>query len=176
MHHAHLVLARDALEQLELEQVVFVPAAVSPHKLQGTAAPAEARLAMLHAAVKDEPRFCVDDLELRRPPPSFTIDTIQEMKRRYGDAELYYLLGNDNVPRLNTWHRFEELMTLVQFVVLDRAETAVDYPFVTVRRQISISATEIRRRAAAREPICYLVPRAVEQVIRDRGLYQGGER
>lgn len=172
VHHAHLILAREALEQLQLEQVVFVPAAVSPHKLQGTAAPADARLAMLHAAVAGEPRFCVDDLEMQRPSPSFAIDTALEMQRRYANSELFYLLGNDNVPALRTWHRFEELRAIVQFVVLDRVGTAADHSFSTVRRHLNISATEIRERIRNGAPISYFVPAAVERIIRERALYQ----
>lgn len=120
IHNAHLILAREALEQLELDRLVFVPAAASPHKLEQTAAHPDVRLQMLRAAVEGEPRFEVDDVELRRPPPSFTIETVEELRRREPQADIFYLVGSDNLPRLATWHRFDDLQKLVRFVVLAR--------------------------------------------------------
>jgi len=172
IHHAHLILAREALEELELERVIFVPAAISPHKLGTQPTQADARLEMIYAAVEGEACFEVDDLELHRPPPSFTIDTIEEYRRRIPGGEFFYFIGSDNVARLDTWHRFDELRRLVQFVILHRGMAPVrcDLPMIT--RHIDISATEIRNRVATGRSVRYLVPRAVEEIIRSRGLYQ----
>src|SRR5215468_509211 len=82
VHHAHLILARDALETLGLDEVIFVPAAISPLKKAAPVASGELRLAMLRAAIKGEPKFEVDECELLRPPPSYTIDTVEEIRRR----------------------------------------------------------------------------------------------
>ena len=172
IHVAHLILAREALEQLELERVVFVPAAVSPHKLGTQAAPAALRLEMLRAAVEGETQFDVDGLELHRPAPSYTIDTIEEFRRTNRNAEMFYLVGSDNLPRLGTWHRFEELSRLVRFVILARDSEEIDERYTTIRRLIDVSATEIRNRVATGRSIRYLVPPAVEEIIRREQLYK----
>jgi nicotinate-nucleotide adenylyltransferase len=172
IHNAHLILAREALEQLRLERVVFVPAAVSPHKLDQASAPAAVRLEMLRAAVEGEPAFEVDDLELQRAAPSFTIDTIEELHRREHATEIYYLVGSDNLPRLDTWHRFEDLQRLVQFVILARDAQPIDPGYTTIRRLIDVSATEIRNRVASGRSIRYLVPPSVEEIIAREQLYK----
>jgi nicotinate-nucleotide adenylyltransferase len=171
IHHGHLILAREALEQLELETVIFVPAAASPFK-EAPSAPAEARLRMLRAAIEAVPSFRIDDCDLRRPPPSYTFDTMQEIRAREGDASYYYLVGEDNVAGLSRWHRFTELRELVQFVVLDRSGTAAAHSYPMVRRKIDISATDIRKRVASGRAIRYLVPREVEEIIREANLYR----
>ena len=176
IHNAHLILAREALERLGLERVIFVPAAASPHKLDQTCAPAAARADMLRAAIADEPQFELDELELNRPPPSYTVDTIEELHRRDATAEISYLLGSDNLPRLHTWHRFNDLAKLVRFVVLERGEMPAASQFTTIRRLVDISATDIRNRVAAGRSVRYLVPSAVEEIIRRRALYQEPHR
>jgi nicotinate-nucleotide adenylyltransferase len=171
IHHAHLILAREACEQLGLEKIIFVPAAVSPFK-GPPAAPSETRWLMLRAAVQGEPAFTVDDCELRRPPPSYAIDTVQDIQGRESGAEIYYLIGQDNVPTLGKWHRFAELKELARFVVLDRAGMEAKHPYEVVHRKIDISATEIRNRVASGRSIRYLVPTAVEEIIRQGSLYR----
>jgi nicotinate-nucleotide adenylyltransferase len=171
VHHAHLILARDALETLGLDQVIFVPAAISPLKKAAPVASGESRLAMLRAAIKGEPKFALDDCELRRPPPSYTIDTVEEVRRRNGNAVIYCLIGEDNVGRLTKWHRFTELKKKVQFVVLDRTGQRPTHPYPIIDRKFDVSATEIRRRVASGRSIHYLVPPAVEKIIRREKLY-----
>lgn len=175
IHHAHLLLARDALEQLGIDKVVFIPAAQSPHKLARLPAPADARLQMVHAAVAGEEHFKVDDSELHRTGPSFTIDTVEAWRARLPAAELYYLVGDDNLRELHTWRRFEELRTLVQFVVFGRSGSAAHEHagFPRLTRHVDISATEIRERVARGRSIRYLVPDAVLAIIEARGLYRG---
>jgi nicotinate-nucleotide adenylyltransferase len=172
IHHAHLILAREAREQLGLEKVIFVPAAVSPFK-DLPAASAEMRLSMLQTAVEDETGLVVDDCELRRQPPSYSIDTVEEIRKREGtETEFYYLVGEDNVSELGRWHRFAELEKMVRFVVLDRTGTKVTHSYQTVTRKIDISATEIRKRVASARSIRYFVPSAVEEIIRRGNLYR----
>lgn len=172
IHHGHLILAREALEQLRLEKVVFVPAAVSPHKLDRTPAPAAVRLEMLRAALAGEPRFSFDELELQRPPPSFTIDTVEEFRRREPEVQMFYFIGSDNLTALDTWHRITDLRLLVSFVVLERGLAQPSNGYKTVTRRIEISATDIRNRVASSRSIRYLVPAAVEEIIIRRELYQ----
>ena len=172
IHHGHLILAREAIEVLDLETVIFVPAAASPHKLDQELAAPDARLEMVRAAIENEPGFGVDSIELQRPPPSYAVETIEAFRQRERDAELFYLIGEDNVDRLTTWHRFAELSEMVQFVVLDRSRVKTKHPYRTVRRQLDISATNIRKRVATGHSIRYLVPPAVEEIIHARQLYR----
>jgi nicotinate-nucleotide adenylyltransferase len=174
VHHGHLVLARDALEELRLDQVIFVPANLSPHKLATSPAPASVRLEMLAAAIAGEPGLALDDSELDFTGPSFTIDTVERVRATHPDAHIYYLIGGDNLRELHTWRRIDDLRRLVEFVVFGRGETAPVAPdqFRTLARRIDISATEIRRRVARGESIRYLVPEPVRSIIAAHHLYQ----
>src|SRR6266853_1833443 len=100
IHHGHLILARDAIEQLALDRVIFIPAALSPHKLATSPAPAEARRGMVSAAIADEPRFEMDDSEIHRTGPSFTIETVEHMLAVHPHAELFYFIVSDNLAAL----------------------------------------------------------------------------
>ena len=172
VHHAHLILARQAIETLGLSKVILVPASISPLKKAAPVANGEVRLAMLQAAIKGEPEFEVDDCELLRPPPSYTIDTVEEIRRRESDATIYCLIGEDNVEQLPRWHRFSELEKMVRFMVLDRSGKQPSHPYQLIHRRIDISATEIRRRVAQNESIRYLVPDSVEEIIQREKLYR----
>jgi nicotinate-nucleotide adenylyltransferase len=171
IHHAHLILAREALELLHLEKIIFIPAAVSPFKGIPTAS-AEIRLSMLKAAIKGEDRFSVDDCELRRDPPSYTIDTVKEIRQREEKARIYCLIGSDNLAGLRKWHRFNELEKVVQFIVLDRTGGQIKHSFPVIGRKLDISATDIRKRVALGLSIRYLVPPAVEKIIGQGKLYR----
>jgi nicotinate-nucleotide adenylyltransferase len=172
VHHAHLILAREAIETLGLEKVILVPAAISPLKKAAAIASGEVRLAMLRAAIKGEQEFEVDECELQRAPPSYTIDTVEEIRRRERDAAIYCLIGEDNVEQLTRWQRFAELEKMVQFVVLDRSGRQPSHPYQLIHRRIDISATEIRRRVAQHESIRYLVPESVREIIQREKLYR----
>ena len=172
IHHGHLILALDALEKLQLETVIFVPAAISPHKLGREPTSPAIRLEMLRAAIEGEALFSFDAMELERPPPSYAVETIEVLRQREPAAEFFFLIGEDNVARLSTWHRFPELSKMVQFVVLDRSGLRTGHPYPAIRRHLDISATDIRNRVASRRSIRYLVPRAVETIIRERQLYR----
>ena len=172
VHHAHLILAREAIETLGLDKVILVPAAISPLKKTAPVASGELRLAMLQAAVKGEPEFEVDECELLRPPPSYTIDTIEQIRRRECDATIYCLIGEDNVDQLPRWHRFAELEKMVFFVVLDRTGMQPSHSYRLIHRRIDISATEIRGRVAQHQSVRYLVPDSVEEIIVRNKLYR----
>ena len=165
VHHGHLLLARDAVEQLGLDRLIFVPAAVSPHKLAAVpGADGARRLAMLRAAVAGEERFAVDPCELERAGPSYTVDTLLDLRRRLpAGCALFYLLGEDNLSLLDTWHRAAELRALATFVVFRRASKpsapAVGTEgFPVLARRVDLSASEIRNRVAAGLSIRYFVP------------------
>lgn len=172
IHHGHLILARDAVETLQLDRLIFLPAAISPHKLDRRQTAPEVRLEMVRAAVEGEMRFAVDAMELERPSPSYAIDSVETLRQRDPGAQFFYFIGEDNVPRLPTWHRFPELSKMVQFVVLDRSGQDAVHPYPAIRRHLDISATDIRKRVASGQSIRYLVPPAVEEIIRQRQLYR----
>ena len=172
IHSAHLILAREAIETLGLHTIILIPAAISPLKKSAPVASGEVRLEMLQAAIKGEPGFEVNECELLRPPPSYTIDTVQEILRPECDVCLYCLIGEDNVEQLPRWHRFSELEKIVRFVVLDRSGKQPSHSYQLIHRRIDISATEIRRRVARNESIRYLVPDSVNEIIQREKLYR----
>ena len=171
IHHGHLIVAREALERLGTDEVIFIPARVSPLRKTAPFARDEIRLLMIQAAIEREPGFIVDDCELRRPPPSYTIDTVEQIRRLKGDATIYCLIGEDNVGKLTKWRRFADLEKMVRFVVLDRTGEQPSHVYPVIRRKIDISATEIRKRVATGRSIRYFVPPAVEEIIRREKLY-----
>ena len=127
---------------------------------------------MVRAAIEGEPSFAVDSLELERASPSYAFDSVTTLRQRESSAEFIFLVGEDNVARLSSWHRFTELQKLVQFVVLDRSGLKSEHAYPAIRRHVDISATDIRNRVARGQSIRYLVPPAVEQIIRERQLYR----
>lgn len=172
IHHGHLILAREALETLGLDRIVFIPNTISPHKTDYVAAPAEQRHAMVAAAIAGEPGFAVDDHEIRRDGISYTIDTLLHFKERWPDAEFFYLIGKDNLRELHTWRRIDEITLLAQLVVLSRSEPDAVHPYLTLSRRVDVSATEIRARVANGKSIRYLVPESVRTIIEQNQLYR----
>jgi nicotinate-nucleotide adenylyltransferase len=171
IHHGHLILARDAMELMNLDCVVFLPAAISPHKLATEPSPAEVRRAMVAAAVEGEPRFLVDDRELHREGPSYTVDTVHEFRRELPEAHLVYLIGTDHLPKLHTWHRINDLRGQVEFAVFGRGDGPAPEGVRQLPRRLDISATEIRERVARGASIRYLVPEPVRLLIEHHRLY-----
>src|SRR2546430_12177511 len=139
VHHGHLILAREACEALNLEKVILVPAAVSPFKERAAAASGDMRLKMLQAAIESEEGFAIDDCELRRPPPSWTIDTVLEIRKRGTDSEIYLLIGEDNVAALDRWRRVVEFKKKVRFVELGRAGSQTRRTLEVVLRKFDFS-------------------------------------
>ncbi|RFC41989.1 MAG: nicotinate-nucleotide adenylyltransferase [Verrucomicrobia bacterium] len=177
VHHGHLLLAQDALEQLELDRLVFIPAGINPHKLHATPkADGLQRLRMLEAAVAGEERLAVDALEIYREGPSYTVDTVESLQERWPAARLFLLLGEDNLPKLHTWHRIERLNQLVEFVCFGRSTEEKFVPAfpgkLRLSRRVDISSTEIRQRIAAGLSIRYLVPESVRAFIYAHAIYQ----
>ncbi len=172
IHHGHLILARQALESLGLDRVLFIPAGISPHKLDRPPAPADLRCQMVAASVRDEPGLGWDDCEIRREGPSFAIDTVREMAVRFPGAEIFYFIGEDNLAALHTWKDIAELRTLVKFVVMSRGGTSGSPGFPVISRQIDISSTDIRNRIARGLSVRYLLPEAACEIITHHRLYR----
>lgn len=183
IHNAHLQCAQTAAEKLGYEQVVLIPSAQPPHK-PGDAdlAPAEHRLGMVRAAVEGSKLFIVNDLELHRDGPSYTLITARQLKAE-GWPEVHWLIGADMLNDLPHWHQAEQLLKEVHFVVMARPGCVLAWDrlppaFQVLRRnvvqvpQLDISATDIRRRVREGLPIDHLVPPAVARYIAEHGLYQ----
>lgn len=183
IHNAHLRCAVAAMTAKGFDRVVLIPSAQPPHKPGATdLAGAEDRLAMCRAAVAGDPRFAVDDLELCRSGPSYTIDTARELKRR-GWPSVSWMIGADMLLSLPKWHQAEALIHEVNFVVVARPGWMLDWSqlpeaFRLLQANVveaplmDVSATEIRRRVKAGESIADLTPPAVVRYIADRGLYR----
>ncbi len=180
-HLGHLIVAQDACSALRLDGVLFVLAASPPHKQGRAHTPAAVRLEMLDAATAGDPRLRTSDVELRRDGPSYTVDTLRQLAADNPAAELFLLIGADQAREFGTWREPDEIARLATVVALSREGEAAppepDRPWMRwlpVTR-IDISATDIRRRVAAGEPIRYLVPSAVDTIIRREGLYRTTE-
>jgi len=176
-HLGHLVAASDACAALALDRLLWVPSAVHPFKAGRVRTPPELRLEMVRAAIAGDPRFAADDLELRRGGPSYTVDTLRELRARHPQAELFFLTGADNLAELPAWREPDEVVRLARLVVVTREGGRLppdaDFPAREVRvTRVDVSSTEVRRRAAAGETIRYLVPDAVRALIERHGLYR----
>lgn len=176
-HLGHLVAASDAAVALELDRVLWIPAAVHPFKLGAVAASPEARLEMVRAAVEGDERFEACDLELRRQGPSYTVTTLRELHARHPGAELFFLTGADNLRELPQWREPDEVVRLARLVVVSRRGEGVPagLPYAAVAvpvTRVDVSSTEVRRRIAAGQTVRYLVPDAVRETIARLGLYR----
>jgi nicotinate-nucleotide adenylyltransferase len=184
IHHGHLLCARAAAENLGFDRIVLFPSAQPPHK-PGIVdlASAEHRLAMCRLAAQDQPElFEVNDLELHRATPSYTIDTAQILKAQ-GWPKVSWLIGADMLLYLPQWHRAEELVEAVDFVILARPGWTLDWsglPALFRRLEknvvsaplIDISATQIRQRVKEGRSIAWMTPSSVAEYIQLNRLYR----
>ena len=176
VHHGHLIAADRAAEALGLARVLFIPCATQPLKPAGPVASAEQREAMLALALAGHPRFLLDVLELSRPGPSYTVDTLRALRRREPRARFVLILGADAAAELPRWRAVDEVARLAEIAVLTRpgvsevASALVTH--VVATPAIEISASEIRARCLAGKSIRYLVPDAVADYITRHKLYQ----
>lgn len=182
----HLVCAQDALAQLELDAVVLVPARVPPHKEVPADPGAEVRLALCEAAVAKDERLGVSRIELDRPGPSYTVDTLRAIHATSPGDELTFIVGGDMAASLPEWREPDALLELATLAVAERAEirrAEILRQLRGLRRvgdrvrffsmpRIDVSSTDIRARVRAGRPIRYLVPDDVARLIGARGLYQ----
>jgi nicotinate-nucleotide adenylyltransferase len=179
VHNAHLALARSALDALALDAVYWIPAGLAWQK-GGAVASAMQRAAMVDLAIAGEPRFALERCEIEREGASYTIDTVEALRRREPDTCWWLVLGQDQLARLPTWHRWRELVAQVRLGVAERAGDAVRAPaeLGAVALQpvplppLAISSSDIRARLAAGRDIASLVPAAVASYIAEHGLYR----
>jgi nicotinate-nucleotide adenylyltransferase len=183
VHVGHVLLAREALETLSLDEVRLIPAARNPFKTLAGQAPAEDRLEMLKLAVEGEPGFVVDPRELSREGPSYTVDTLRELTAEFPRARFFLIIGQDQLTALERWREIEEILRLATPVVIPRSALTTGEPLPRshallegrevpwLSRVFDLSATEVRNRVASGRNIRYLVPDKVMDHIHHRGLY-----
>jgi nicotinate-nucleotide adenylyltransferase len=190
IHMGHLITAEIVRVSAALDEIIFIPAARPPHKENKGEAPAEDRLLMVQCAVEGNPSFSVSDIELRREGPSYTVDTIAALSEQLGDAELFFITGADAMNDLYRWHDPVRLLHSCTFIVAARQGVELDESrlaeqFSPEQRSririvptphLEISSTVIRARVRAGRSIRYLVPRAVELYIEERGLYRAHDK
>ena len=190
VHLGHLIIAQDATEQLNLSEVLFVPASIPPHKQHLEQVAVHHRLKMLQLAIESNDHFSVSDQEMERGGISYSIDTIKAFRGSYPNAELVFLVGSDTLLDLHNWYRIDELMDLCEVASFMRPsissiEDLAKQIKVSERHKkkllenvfqthlIEISSTEIRRRKMNGQGIHYLVPPVVDAYIDEHGLYEG---
>jgi len=176
-HIAHLVLAQSAHERFALGKVLFIPAAIQPHKQRPDVLPGETRLKLLHLALDSDKRFEVSDMELKRVGPSYSVDTLLQLKEQHPEIELYLIIGGDNIADIEHWREPRRIFEVATVVAARRPHakavgrykdkiTMFDMP------QIEISSTLIREMVEQGRRIKYLVPEGVEAYISEHGLYK----
>jgi nicotinate-nucleotide adenylyltransferase len=185
VHYGHLAIAEEARSQLSLDMVLFLPARVQPLRQGEQVSAPEHRASMIERAVLANPSFQLSRIEFERPGPSYTVDTMLQLRERYprGTA-FYFLLGGDALAELPHWKEPDRLLTLCHFVVFERPGCDFDarnlflkFPLLRDRvifvegPRLEISATDLRRRVRKGLPIRYQLPDAVEEYIRSHRLY-----
>ncbi len=185
-HVGHLWLATLAADALGLDRILFMPAAKPPHKRGRRISTATDRLLMTRLAIASDAAFELCPIELERPGPSFTVDSIAELCRLHPDATLVLLMAADSLQQIDTWREPDRLLSLVHWAVgprpgspmpdrrslRERFGGAAQRIHLLEGPALDVSASEIRRRVAAGKAIRYLVPVAVEELIAERRLYR----
>ena len=181
IHYGHLLLAESAREQLNLDKVVFVPAAIAPHKRSQESAPATARIEMLKLAISGNAALEVSLLEIDRGGVSYTVDTLTALRDAHPEAELTLLVGGDTLADMPNWKAPEQIVKIARVAVVDRpgaSSEEIVLPGAEILHVsmplIDLSSREIRNRVARGESIRYWLPRAVEQYIVHSNLYGDG--
>ena len=178
VHHGHLVAASEVQARFDLDEVVFVPTGQPWQKSEREVSAAEDRYLMTVIATASNPRFSVSRVDIDRPGPTYTIDTLTDLKARYPDADLFFITGADALEQILSWRRADAVFTLAHFIGVTRpgfelvdthlppgAVSLVEVP------AMAISSTAVRARTASGLPVWYLVPDGVVQYISKRRLY-----
>ncbi|HEY5042206.1 MAG TPA: nicotinate-nucleotide adenylyltransferase [Verrucomicrobiae bacterium] len=177
VHLGHLLVAQAAVEELGLDRLFFVPAAQSPFKTENQIAPAEIRLQLLRLALAGKTNCEIDEQEIKHGGISYSIETLRDYAKRFPNAELFYLIGADNISKLNEWREPAELAKLAEFAAIPRpggAAAVFPPPFRgrTLKGfPLGVSSSQIRARVKAGLPIDSLVPPFVADAIRAAQLY-----
>ncbi len=183
VHLGHLLIAEEARVSLGLDDLLFIPAGQPYFKTGQSVSEACHRMAMVELAVASNPHFTASDVEIGRPGPTYTVDTLTELRKRLGeDRDLFLILGMDSLADLDRWRRPEDILALS--TVVGFARPGADVPNGGKRGriqlldgpQVDISGSDIRRRVAAGLSIRYMVPEPVEEYIYEHRLYEGSAK
>ncbi|QDV52464.1 nicotinate-nucleotide adenylyltransferase [Gimesia fumaroli] len=186
VHHAHLLLAEQSREQANLDEVWFIPAGSPPHKESTGISSGKQRREMLDFAIAGNPTFVIKDLELHREGPSYTVETLRQLKETHPDDEFFLIVGADSVRDLHTWREPEAILELATLIGVNRPN--ISLPDLTELTQkfgedvitkilwvtmpgIDISSTDIRKRIREKKSVRYMSPRSVEVYIHNNRLY-----
>ncbi|HEX6284125.1 MAG TPA: nicotinate-nucleotide adenylyltransferase [Pyrinomonadaceae bacterium] len=183
VHLGHMEVARRVPELFEIEKVVFIPAQVAPHKVGRPVTEPIHRYAMLALATQDDPRLMISTFELEAPNRRYTVDTVAEFQRRFGEAtELFFIMGADSWSEITTWRDWERLLKMTNHIVVTRPGYEVppvppgvsERIFFTDAVMKDVSATNIRRLASAgrHDELDKLVPLAVANYIKKYEIYR----
>ncbi|WP_214110084.1 nicotinate-nucleotide adenylyltransferase [Acrocarpospora catenulata] len=181
IHHGHLVAASEVAHEFALDEVVFVPTGQPWQKAHRAVSAPEDRYLMTVIATASNPRFSVSRVDIDRPGPTFTIDTLRDIAAVYGpDVELYFITGADALAQILSWRDVDELFEIAHFVGCTRPGHPLHDPGLPDGRislveipALAISSSECRERVGRGQPIWYLVPDGIVQYIGKRNLYQG---
>lgn len=200
IHRAHLAIAEEARKACRLDRVLFIPAADPPHKAVAQSVSFNHRLAMVRAALTEREDFLASDLEGRRLGKSYSVETLEALHRKEPADEFFFIIGLDSFRDIASWHKYQQLFTLANLVVVTRpgiAEAPLELVPVAMQdqfcydgrprilphicgnavifleeTQLDISSTQIRRLIAAGQPVNHLVPAPVANYIAEHGLYR----
>jgi nicotinate-nucleotide adenylyltransferase len=182
IHHGHLVAASEVQFVCGLDEVVFVPTGEPWQKTGARVSPAEQRYLMTVVATASNPTFTVSRVDVDRPGPTYTIDTLRDLHREHPDADLYFITGADALAQILTWKDVDELFALARFVGVTRPGHELSDQGLPERQvrlleipAMAISSTDCRERVRGHRPVWYLVPDGVVQFIGKYGLYRTGE-
>jgi nicotinate-nucleotide adenylyltransferase len=181
IHHGHLVAASEVAARFDLDEVVFVPTGIPWQKAGKAVSKAEDRYLMTVIATASNPRFSVSRVDIERAGDTYTVDTLRDLKKERGDAELFFITGADALASILTWKGADQLFDLAGFIGVSRPGITLSADHlrglpegkVTLLEvpALAISSTECRRRVAEGLPLWYLVPDGVVQYVAKRGLY-----
>ncbi|WP_370892479.1 nicotinate-nucleotide adenylyltransferase [Janibacter sp. GXQ6167] len=179
IHHGHLVAASEVASLLDLDEVVFVPTGEPWQKASDQVSPPEHRYLMTVVATASNPRFTVSRVDIDRPGPTYTIDTLRDLAELRPESELFFITGADALAQILSWKDADELWDLAHFIGVTRpgyelSESGLPADRVSLKEvpAMAISSTDCRERVAAGEPVWYLVPDGVVQYINKYHLYQ----
>jgi nicotinate-nucleotide adenylyltransferase len=177
IHIGHLILAEEAYHKLKLDKLVFVPTFIPPHKSIDVPISAKDRLRMVELAIEGNPKFEVSTIETSSKKKSYSIDTLKEFRRAYGeDAQLYFITGSDSLKDLFSWKDINDIFKISKFIVANRPGYPVkDIPKeveTVVITPIEVSSEDIRLRLKEGRSIRYLVPEKVRTYIAEHNLYK----
>lgn len=181
IHNGHLVAASEAAYRFQLDQVVFVPTGQPWQKAGRDVTAAEHRYLMTMVATASNPRFTVSRVDIDREGPTYTIDTLRDLRELFPDAELYFITGADSLASIMSWHDWEVMLEMANFVGVTRPGYELSKDMLPLGSQtgielieipaMAISSTDCRKRAGEGEPVWYLVPDGVVQYIAKNNLY-----